>query len=323
MKYYPSYLIKRTLLPFLVMICLFTYYPMNSLSYFNVLLPKAHAKEYSKDSIFTGTPIRKDSLYQHTFTPNTSDYYCLYSNGTKEKIQIIIQACKTPSLSYQLYNSSGNLIKPNCYEYLLSGKRIQLTYTFFPNESYLFALDSCSLDKISYTISYHSLLSKKTTQKKKVSQKLSNKQKQIRKKTISKNNTTSKSKSTTSKNNTTSKSKSTTSKNKTTSKNTKSNSNNINNSIKVKKRIRNNKISFSKSFVQISVGEMTTLTVHSFPNKKNTIYQWGFSHPTKLQIISKHKNQIVIKGKEKSTVIVNCKLKGQNFLSASCIIKIT
>ena len=325
MKHFSFHNIKRwvtfvTLFYFLSVICLLFSVINDRYSFFNPLWHTAKAAELSEDSISNAIPVIRDSLYQNTFSSKAKHYYCLYSGAKNETILISIQSKKNISLSFQLYDSSGKQISPASYNFLSSGKVIQLYYTFSSNKSYLFALNSLSEDKISYTIQYTSPKKEKASTSKQT-KKITNTttSKQTNKKAKTKNASKSKENKTTS---ISSKIANQTN-NITTSKQTKETSNSKKKSSgKQKKRISVKKLTLSRTFIQISKGKRTSLTASFFPEKSKRACEWSVSNSSILWIKSKNKTEISIKGRKKGTAVITCKVSDKKIISASCIVKI-
>ena len=314
---------------FLSVVCLLFSSFNDKYSFFKPFGQLAQAAELSEDSISNAIPIIRDSLYQNTFSPNTKHYYCLYSGTKKESILITVQSKKNISLSFQLYDSSGKKISPASYNFLSSGKEIQLYYSFSSKESYLFALTSLSEDKISYTIQYTSPKKEKASTTKQLKNSTNTTtSKQRNKKTNTRNTSNSKKNNATSSSNSIAKQTN----NMTTSKQTK----NISNpkqtkgasdskkkaSSKKKKNITVKKLTLSHTFLQISKGKMASLTASFFPGKSKRKCEWSVSDSSILWIKSKNKTGISIKGGKKGTAMITCKVSGKKILSASCIVKI-
>ncbi len=292
---------KRQILPFLMVICLLLTFSGNSYIFSSNFSLTAKAKEISNGSISEATPITKDSLYQNTFLPNNTHYYCFYAGAKKEKILIYIQSAKIPSLSFQLYDSLGNPIAPSTYRFLSSGKKLKLYYTLSPKEGYLLALESLSYDSISYTIQYQSISA--TTPS------ISNKKKKNTAKTSSKQKENLSTKSVTQK------------------KKTNQNTTSKQSSKKVKhhatsKRNKTTSITLSRTFIQLSERKTTSLSVSLYPKNVNGKCEWTVSDSSILWIKFQKGNRISIIGRKKGIAIISCKINNKKTLSASCIVKI-
>ena len=315
MKNFFFHIVKRHILPIILVTCLF----LSILSLIDSC--EITAKAVAQKTISNAIPIKQNSTYQSSFLSKETHYYCFYSGTKKENSSICIEFSKIPSLSFQLYDSTGNPVSPLNYQFRSSKKYLKLQYMFSPNSSFLLALESHSNTRLPYTITY-------TTRQKKKKQKTNSKKKVTPSKqttTPSTNTNQTISKQPTSKKIT---SKQTTSK-KTISKKitSRQTTSKINTSKKIsskneKKEIPIKKVSLSSSFLPVKKGVETNLSANLSPENSSGKYEWSISNPSILQINSKRKNSISFLGKKEGTAIITYRFIGRKTFSASCTIRI-
>lgn len=294
-------------------------------------------------------PLSADELYENESYAGTTQYYCLYAREEASSAKITIKTTEIPSLSFQLFDQRGVICTPSSYQYQPSGQLLQIDYNFSAKEGYVLALTNLSEKASVYSITYQFLgmSSQKTEQTKQSEQakqtnqanqanqtkqteqtKKQNSNKQKNKKT-SQPKKTSIQKTTTSSyknnNSTAAKENSTSStgkkvssiKNKTTKKS-------ITTSKPNKKKPQ--KLSLSKTFLQIPVGKTLSLKANITPKDASSSCQWFISNSRLLTTTSRKNissgNILTIKAKKKGTAIVTCKAIGNKKLTASCTIKI-
>lgn len=298
------------------------------ISFSNVIYCSAKTKlQNSNDTISKTTSLIIDTCYQNILTSYSSHYYCLYASEKSGKTYIFMETKEIPSLSFQLFDSSGAALSPSDYQYAPSEKILRISYYLSARENYLFLLGNLSSDSFSYTIKYK----QETIQKsKKSTSKPDNNISNSKSSTSKPNNNISNSKNTTSKpNNNISNSKNTTSKPNNYISNSKNATSNSKQFKKYKKTnsIPPKRINLSKTFLQTSPGKTFQINAIFSPKNASTSCQWTIADNSILSAVQKKKNRsstcISIKAIKKGTTIVTCKTTGRKKLSASCTIKIS
>ena len=306
----------------------------------------------SNDTVAKASTLAMDTLYEDTVNTGATHYYCLPGSTNAGYICITLTANEIPSLSFQLFDSTGAARSPSSYQYEPSGRTLQMKYFFSANENYLLAVSNLLSQSIAYTIKYSDLNKNPDYDKKNTSKP----KKDSGPKKTSKPKITSKPKKTTKPKTTLKPKKSpepkatlkpkkspepkailkpkkspepkatlkpkNSTKPKTTSKPKKT----PKPKAAQKQKTAIKKLTLSNTFLRISTKTSFSLKAIICPKNSPFTCQWIVSDSSVLGEKSSRKtptgSTFTAKGRKKGTVIITCKTTGKRQLSASCTVKI-